>query len=225
MNKPNQPVLSTGRLILSLFAAMIAGVGLTIVVILPAEKGTDPTGFGAASGLDKLANQNETLLKVEDQPVVSNSDALYIAIDPETTKPKVDEFGDALPVVDGVNLRAHKTVFNSETIEILIDTDAQVEYKAIMDRGEVLLYAWQADGELYYDFHAHQAEGNRDFFTRYAEGEGNSDQGSIVAPYQGQHGWFWLNIEGKPITVKLTVAGYYDEIKKIDLSEEEQQTE
>ena len=217
MKKPSQPVLSTGRLILSLFVAMIAGVGLTIFIILPAEKGIDPTGFGAATGLDELSKQSEDIPTLQEASVVLNSDALYVAIDPETTKPKVDEFGDALPALDGANLRAHNTVFKSETIEIQIDTDAQVEYKAIMDRGEVLLYAWQADGELYYDFHAHQAEANQDFFTRYAEGEGNSDQGSIVAPYQGQHGWFWLNIEGRPITLKLTVAGYYDEIKKIDL--------
>ena len=124
MNKPSQPVLSTGRLILSLFVAMIAGVGLTIFIILPAEKGIDPTGFGAAIGLDELSKQSEDIPTLQEASVVLNSDALYVAIDPETTKPKVDEFGDALPALDGANLRAHNTVFKSETIEIQIDTDA-----------------------------------------------------------------------------------------------------
>ena len=89
-----------------------------------------------------------------------------------------------------------------------------------MDQGEVLLYEWIADGEVYYDFHAHEAKGNPDFWTRYSEGEGTADQGSIVAPYQGQHGWFWMNIEERPITIKLTIAGYYDELTEIDMQAE-----
>ena len=103
MNNSSQPVLSTAQLILSLVVAMVVGVGLTILVILPAEQGTDPSGFGAASGLDKLAYQNQAVLKIEEKAVISNPEALYIAIDPETTRAKVDEFGDSLPVVDGAN--------------------------------------------------------------------------------------------------------------------------
>ncbi len=222
MTEDTQPVLSTGKLILSVVFAMIVGFGLTMLVILPAEEGIDPTGFGKVSGLDKLASQTvpteEVVQKVEEETVAENTEVFYIAIDPQTTKPKVDEFGDSLPAVDGANLRRHDAVYKSETIEIQIGVDAQVEYKAIMERGEVLLYSWQADGELYYDFHAHQEAGNPGFWTRYSEGEALNDQGSIVAPYSGEHGWYWLNIAGKPVSVKLSVSGYYNELKQIDLN-------
>jgi len=219
MNKPEQPILSTGQLILSLIVSMIVGVGLVVFIVLPAERDEDPTGFGAVSGLDQLSTPNQPETEIEFASVVLEVETLYAGIDPETTAPLIDPFGDSLPAVDGVNIRSHENVYKSDTLEILIDTDGQLEYKAIMDRGEVLLYSWEANGELYYDFHAHQEKGDPNFWTRYSEGEAMKDQGSIVAPYQGEHGWYWLNISGKPIKIKLTVAGYYDQIKKIELKE------
>ena len=192
---------------------MIVGVGLTMFVILPAERNID----SESSAVEIVPIQKESVSLSVQGSVVPNPEALYIAIDPETTVAKVDEFGESLPVVVGTNLRTHDTAYKTETINIQIDTDGQVEYKAIMDTGEVLLYSWEADAELYYDFHAHQENGNPQFWTRYSEGEGTKDQGSIVAAYQGEHGWYWLNIAGKAVTVKLSVAGYYDRIKEIEL--------
>ena len=34
----------------------------------------------------------------------------------------------------------------------------------------------------------------------------------VVAPFSGEHGWYWLNISEKPVTIKLTVTGYYDKM-------------
>ena len=84
-----------------------------------------------------------------------------------------------------------------------------------------MLYHWEANGDVYYDFHAHQEAGDPDFFTRYVAGEGQQDKGSIVALYQGQHGWYWLNISDGPVKISLAVAGYYSKLIKIDLEAEE----
>jgi hypothetical protein len=218
-----QPALSKRQLVLALLVAMLLGVGLTVLIVLPAEKGEDPTGFGAFSGVDKLSKPEvvdekpQVLAPVEP---VANKDALYTRIDPLKSKAVVNEFGEAQPFVDGANIRQHEHIYKSEMIEIKIEADEQVEYKALMEEGEVLLYSWQSDAELYFDFHAHQDTGDPNFFTRYAEGEGTADQGSIVAAYSGQHGWYWLNIAGKPVTVKLTVAGYYNKIIEVNLKAE-----
>ncbi|NKB35660.1 MAG: hypothetical protein GKR93_00635 [Gammaproteobacteria bacterium] len=218
-----QPSLSTRQLVLSLLVAMLLGVGLAMLIVLPAEKGEDPTGFGALTGVDKLSEPevvDEIPLVLAPVEPVSNEDALYIRIDPIKSKAVVNEFGEPQPFVDGANIRQHEQHYKGQLIEIKIDTDEQVEYKALMEEGDVLLYFWEADAELYFDFHAHQDTGDPNFFTRYAEGEGKSDHGSIVAPYSGQHGWYWLNIAGKPVTVQLGVSGYYDEIIEIDMKAE-----
>ena len=221
-DQPNTGMLSTTQLIIGLILALVIGAAITFFVILPAETGQDPTGFGETTGLDQLPDSAETDSNEEIQVAapVLNADTLYVAIDPATVVPKMDDFGRSLPAVEGANILTYPALYKTETLEIVLDRDGQVEYKAILDKGVMLLYSWEADGEVYYDFHAHQAEGNPDFWTRYAEGESTSDHGSIVAPYQGQHGWYWLNLSDGPTTIKLTVSGYYDEVIEIDMGGE-----
>ena len=132
--------------------------------------------------------------------------------------PTLDEFGRAVPAVDGENLVAGDKAFKSETVSIELDVDGSVEYKALMDQGDTLVYAWQASkGDVYYDFHAHPPDADADFFTRYKAGEGRSDRGTVLAAYGGQHGWFWLNLSDNPVTIELEVAGFYDEVVELSL--------
>lgn len=127
-----------------------------------------------------------------------------------------DDFGDPLPAVSGQNYTAQSGDMKQETLTIELPLDGSVEYKMIMSQGNSAVYKWAADGgEAYYDFHAHQDTGNPDLFTRYDMGESTSQSGSIIAPYAGQHGWFWFNISDGPITITLNVAGFYDELVKI----------
>ena len=142
----------------------------------------------------------------------------YRFLSPETTIVEHDEYGQVLPGANGENHIPRDGEMKTEILEITLDLDAVTEYKALMKQGDSITYRWSTDGgDVYYDFHAHDAAFGEEFFTRYAEGEGNSFGGSIVAAYAGQHGWFWLNIADGPTTITLEVMGYYDEIIEIDL--------
>ena len=138
-------------------------------------------------------------------------------LSPDSISIERDEFGQVLPAANGENFIARDRGLKTEILEIALDLDASVEYKAMMQQGDSISFRWSTDGEAYYDFHAHDAAFGDEFFTRYAEGEGSSSAGSIVAAYDGQHGWFWLNISDAPITITLEVMGFYDEIIEIDL--------
>ncbi len=138
-------------------------------------------------------------------------------LSPDSVSVEHDQYGQALPVANGENFIARERGLKTETLEIALDLDATVEYKALMQQGDSIAFRWSSDGEAYYDFHAHGEAFGEGFFTRYAEGEGSSSAGSIVAAYDGQHGWFWLNISDEPITITLEVMGFYDEIIEIDL--------
>jgi hypothetical protein len=219
MNNSIETMLSKTQLLLAIVLSLIIGAAVTFLFVLPMENTINNSESGVS---DSLANEETELQSQSTQnetveTLASEQVALYISIDPETTQLKINEFGESQAFVEGVNIRSYDQEFKTESIDVLIDVGAQVEFKAIMETGEVLLYAWEANDELYYDFHAHQENGNPDFWTRYAEGEGTADKGSIVAPYQGEHGWYWLNISDNPVSVKLRVAGYYREIKEIDL--------
>jgi len=138
-------------------------------------------------------------------------------LSPDSISIERDEYGQVQPAANGENFIARDRGLKTEILEIALDLDATVEYKALMQQGDSISFRWSTDGEAYYDFHAHDEAFGDEFFTRYAEGEGSSSAGSIVAAYDGQHGWFWLNISDAPITITLEVMGFYDEIVEIDL--------
>ena len=116
--------------------------------------------------------------------------------------------------------RSHSSPFRSDTIEVPLDDLEHVEVKANMKQGDVLVYSWKlVEGEtVYTDFHADPYETDKypqDYWVRYAESETASASGSIVAPFDGNHGWYWMNIEENPVKVVLEVRGYYESIEEI----------
>jgi hypothetical protein len=125
--------------------------------------------------------------------------------------------GESEPVITGINIQKHDVIFKTQTIETLIAPQQQIEYMINMDEGDVLLYSWHIDGQVYFDLHGHQDNVDTELWTRYEEGAENSRHGSITAPYTGEHGWFWANIDSKPVKLTLRVTGYYKNIYRIDL--------
>ena len=60
------------------------------------------------------------------------------------------------------------------------------------------------------------AEGYPDrYYIRYAESEEPEQTGSLVDPFEGNHGWYWLNVDEEPITIQLEVHGYYNSIEEL----------
>ena len=156
-------------------------------------------------------------IAAEAAPTDTGGAPVYRFLSPDAVTITHDEYGQAAPIANGENFITRDVAPKTEIVTIELDTDAVTEYKALMKQGDSIAFRWSTDGgEAYYDFHAHDAAFGEEFFTRYAEGEGTGNAGSIVAAYDGQHGWFWMNIEGTPITITLEVMGFYDEIIKID---------
>lgn len=178
-------------------------------------------GLGALIGLSLVGRGPD---KIDAQtPAAASSTStggapVYRYLSPDDTKVALDEFGQALPSTVGENYIVRNSDWKSETVRIALDLDAAVEYKAIMEQGDSIIFKWKSDGgPVYYDFHAHDESFGEEFFTRYDEGEAASRSGSFVAAYSGQHGWYLLNIADQPITITLDVAGFYDEIVEIEV--------
>jgi hypothetical protein len=209
-SKPSQANLLKGALL-----ALVAAIVVTVLFVLPAEYGVDPTGIGAKLGLLDIAATAETL---EDGGSSGGNTIV------EGTWPGVpEEFDFYEPDILGDPYsRTQSTKFRSDTITIELDVGEQTEYKAIMKQGDVLVYHWKLDkGVVYTDFHADPGEnaaaaGYPDrYYIRYAESEIGESSGSLVAPFDGNHGWYWLNIEEAPITITLEVHGYYGRVAEL----------
>ena len=46
----------------------------------------------------------------------------------------------------------------------------------------------------------------------YRKGTGGTENGSLIAPFDGIHGWYLKNDTDRPVVVRLTLAGFYEVI-------------
>lgn len=142
---------------------------------------------------------------------------LTYSLDTTNATVEYNSNGESRPVVTGINIKKHDLIFKTQTIETALAPQQQIEYMINMDEGDVLLYSWHIDGQVYFDLHGHQENVDTEIWTRYEEGANNASHGSFTAPYTGEHGWFWANLDNRPVKLTLTVTGYYKNIFRIDL--------
>lgn len=195
-----------------LLVAAAVAVLLLFVVVLPAEYGYDPTRIGRALGLTTMhedARSGEQSLDAVIDDLLSANDELdpAAAIDPMTPLPLPN------PAISQIESGPPKT----ETMRVQLDFDGRTEVKVVMQKAKAIVYSWEVlDGEVYVDFHGHDPARGKNFWVRYEEAgqeQGvTARNGSLVAPFDGEHGWYWLNTSQEPITIELTVTGYFDRL-------------
>ena len=188
----------------------------TVVLLLLAA-----LGLGSLIGISLVDSEpnEQTPAAVGAAPPTGGAPPLrYLA--PGDVPVEIDKFGQPLPSVVGENFIARDREWKTETISFELPADGAIEYKAIMQQGDVAAFRWYTSGgQAYYDFHAHDDAFGPEFFTRYEEGEGTERAGGFVAAYDGEHGWFWLNLEGEPLTITLDLAGFFEEIVRVELED------
>ena len=195
------------------FGIFFCAIAITFLFILPAEYGYDPTGIGEKVGLLRLSESPETN---NDEDSVNIIRGEYPGIPEDYDSWYPDVLGEPYS-------KTQNKIFSSDTIDVQLESGEQVEYKALMQRGDMILYSWSVEkGIVYTDFHADPTENKDsypdDYFIRYRESETSNSSGSMVASFTGNHGWYWLNIEEHPIRITLEVAGFYSEIKELGRS-------
>jgi hypothetical protein len=64
-----------------------------------------------------------------------------------------------------------------------------------------------------FDFHGHtvgaDAKGGPVSVADYEKGSGDAAHGSLTAPVDGIHGWYFRNRSAKPIKIRLKLSGFY----------------
>lgn len=117
-------------------------------------------------------------------------------------------------------MHAHERKYRTANLTITLGPRAEMEYKATLEQGEPLLYAWVVNGgEVYFEFHGEPTQGEwpEGFYRSYEIKErANTASGSFVAPFTGQHGWYWRNLGDDAVTITLDAAGYYSRLGRIE---------
>jgi len=125
-------------------------------------------------------------------------------------------FGDAIGITGmsgySVNALAQESEeFAADQVEFVLGPFESVEYKYTLRAGQAMVYTWQADQDVVYDFHSEQAGTKAEDAVSFATGRTSAAHGTYVAPFDGIHGWFWENRQQQDVTVRLQTHGFYDQ--------------
>lgn len=197
---------SATNLLKATIATIIGAIILLVLVVLPAEYGVDPTGFGELTGLNTLSGEAYETIEIID--IIGGNEVMR--------EVEIPMFGEPTPLPNPSVFQDQEQ--EAKTISMAIELGAfeQTEIKTVLDEGKVIVYSWQVAGDkdVYFDFHGHEESFGPDFYVRYKERqEGlNKSSGSLTAPFYGEHGWLFLNINEEPVSITLNIIGYYNDI-------------
>lgn len=122
--------------------------------------------------------------------------------------------GDApRPLEDVSVFQNHLSPMRTEQIEIELAPGAGTEVQSVLAQDQVIMYQWTSNGGFVHsDFHGHDPA-DASFWVQYRVNDaGLGDFGSLVAPFDGQHGWYYRNDGPAPVVITLRVSGYFSEI-------------
>jgi hypothetical protein len=189
-----------------LAAAAIAAVALTVAV-LPAEYGIDPTGAGKMLGLTDLHQQSAATAEV---PASASGFANTEAI--ASTLSNVAAKGEERSLTIAARQQA---AFRNDTMDVTLPPGKGLEVKTRLGKGQALVYSWKtSNGELVLqDFHGEPLNAGKNEFESFIEDKSVSEsRGVLIAPFTGEHGWYWKNKSAVPVTLTLHTSGFYNDI-------------
>ena len=195
----DREVPSTGKLIKStILAAITAGV-LLVTVVMPAEYGIDPTGVGNAIGLKRMGEIKTSLAEEAAQDAAKDAQAAVVV--EASSKPEPQVVMEAAPT-------------QSHEMSVTLAPDEGTEIKVAMQKGAKVDYVWETNGgKANFDVHADSKELDIDYHN-YSKGSDVKSKGTLVAAFDGSHGWFWRNRTKEPLTITIKTNGEYSSIKR-----------
>lgn len=202
---PDWQTPSGKRIGLSVLVAAIVAAIVLVVAVLPAEYGIDPTGLGRAFGLTEINAPPTRTLEVKD--VLGGNETVR--------EVEIPAFNEPVPLPNPAVHQSEDRPIQTRTVTVRLEEGQETEVKTVLRTSKVIEYTWKTDGGLVYcDMHGHDPAAGQDFFVRYREDQDGATEatGSLVAPFDGEHGWYWLNISSGPVTITLTVSGFFDDV-------------
>jgi len=209
MTTKNQPNLNKGQLLKSLIVALIIDAVVLITSVLPAEYGLDPLGTGELFRFSKLYQGDKQLENIKPNSSLNFKKIKMekLGSSPNTAKPM--EADNPPPEIQYSK--------REDTITVAIPAEKGIEYKFKSLKHGSTKYEWSTDkGIVYIDFHGEVKQENPPknvFYESYTLAYSNNMAGTLTAPFEGKHGWYFRNETNEDIVVTIRLNGQYELFK------------
>ena len=207
---------STGRLLKATAVALVLASIVLVTTVLPAEYGIDPTGIGSRLGLDVLggtakAEALDTATVIE---APSPTATVPVSADAVDAVAAAEVFGAAPgQSFDKGAVRTKPQSYRRSTLSVLLPPGKGAEIKAQLAAGDAFVFHWKASADVAVDMHGERTDAAKDEYTSYSIDRAKSEaSGQFIAPFDGRHGWYWLNRGSEAVTVQVDVAGFQENL-------------
>jgi len=205
---------STKKLVKSTILAAVTALFLLVAIVMPAEYGMDPTGFGKMTGLQKMGEIKMSLAEEAEAEKLAATQATAPVLEaavPEAAAESVTTVAEVEPAAaNAADISDFK-----DTMTVTLKPNEGAEIKVEMQKGQKTTYVWWTDGgRANFDVHGDSKTLGIDYHN-YSKGSEQRREGEIVAAFDGGHGWFWRNRTKDIITLTLQTNGDYSAIKRV----------
>jgi hypothetical protein len=209
MTTNNQPNLNKAQLLKSLLIALVIGVIVLLTAVLPAEYGMDPLGTGKLFGFSKLYQEDEQIENNETSSSLNFKKIKMEKLGSATSVPKPSEANNPPP--------ENQYPEREDSIEVIVPAEKGIEYKFKSLKYGIIKYEWATDkGIVYIDFHGEvkqESPPENVFYESYTLAYSNNMAGTLTAPFEGKHGWYFRNETKEDIVVTIRLNGQYELFK------------
>jgi hypothetical protein len=198
---------TTRQLVRSTLVAIVAAAVILVTVVLPAEYAIDPTGIGRALGLTQMGEIKAQLAEEAERDRVAGAARSTPGRSTET-----DPVLASRPASGAAPQSAGGA--RSDELSVTLEPGEGIEVKVEMSKGAKVVYEWTTSGgPVNHNTHADGPGGNTHLYGK--ANQVDRDAGELVAPFDGNHGWFWRNRNDRDVTVTLKTSGEYRNLKRV----------
>jgi len=211
VQSPPGELPSARQLLRATLLALVAAGAMLLTIVLPAEYAIDPTGAGRVLGLTQMGEIKMQLAAEAARD--AERDAARAAA--RAARGATPSAFAPIAISPASQPSAADARWRDET-RVVIAAGRGAEVKLLMRAGEQAHYRWVAEGgRVNVDLHAHGDGGEEISYEKARAVSGNS--GVIDAAFDGEHGWFWRNLNDTEVTLILHTRGQYADVLQTDL--------
>lgn len=194
--------------LLAVIIAIIAALFILVAFILPAEFGKDLTGLGAKFGVNNMSTEEGFEANSSNDNTATTYNGLLANVINTSSDP--DKIESAEHILFNTPVKFMQTV-------VILEANNHAEFKFDLLTGYQVNYTWSVEGDnlVYSDLHGHHpgpsgTEEDEELVNYLDSQQDKTLSGQFIAPFDGDHGWYFLNLENKEVQINITASGHWN---------------